>query len=275
MTFYYLPWYTEVHEANIRYIPFQGWFASPNEVLIANGWPPRQPRDSQHPMASLALRRLQAFQAPRTVPLQAPALFHTLPLPSIPEEEDTTQPTPTPPDIPLPSALPKRRSTFVVKLPIRAFDPNEAEDKFHSIKGVFGSLYNHLWSCDPTCSVLPCFPPEPKTTRYTQPVMGPTSPIDTYPTSLETLQQYLQDLDPSPTGSGTTCRIHLAHSLPFFELLSKLNGPDKSKNQTYSFSKEWKQDIARHISFYCYFRSHGIRKGHASKARAFSHDPTA
>ena len=229
-------------------MPFLANLPWPKEVLEGNLPIQGQPQ----PLKPL----LSAFQAhPRLQPLQLPVSSHTLPRPPWlsphfrpiqPEDEVTTQSNPLQPEIPLPSTLPKHRSTFVVKIPkVQPFDPTNCEDKAHSISGAFGSLCCYLFNCDPTCTILQCFPAD-ASRRYTLPVIGPLSPLQDFPTSLEQLQGHLLDMDPSPKGSSAHCRVHLAYSLPTFEFLAKLN--DKGRCSPYVFIKEWKQSMARHIA---------------------------
>ena len=232
-------------------MPFLANLPWPKEVLEANS----QATVSFFELPKWPMKIISAFHAPGPKLLQPITPSHTLPRPPWlspyfrpiqPEDEVTTQSKPFQPEIPLLSTLPQYRSTFVVKIPkVQPFDPTDSEDKAHSISGVLGSLYCHLWNCDPTCTILQGFPPNSTSTRFTLPVLGPLSPTSDFPTSLEHLQGYLLDLDPPPRGSSAYCRVHLAYSLPTFELLSKLNGKDMVPHV---FVKGWKQNIARHIA---------------------------
>jgi hypothetical protein len=148
-----------------------------------------------------------------------------------PSQPTTTLPKPTC-NPPTPRHLPYLSNFEVWLPPLLPFDPTSTECKLHSMRSAFGSLYCHLWNCDPTARIG-----RPADSWY-QPI-GPESTLQAYPNNLNRVGFYLEGLKPHPDGSHTQCFITIQHSLKPTLFLERLNGPDRFEKRHYMVRRLW------------------------------------
>ena len=145
--------------------------------------------------------------------------------------------------LPYPSSPPTKplpyMSKFTLCLPGLHFQRRDYKDKVFSMRQAFGSFYLHLFSCDPSSTILP-HPkkgkPKLKTlykATYPQ-FFGPYTPLTDYPTTAKGITNFLHQFNPPSNGNPASCTVWINHSVTPQALQHLLTRLDKHQHKPYS-----------------------------------------
>jgi hypothetical protein len=113
-------------------------------------------------------------------------------------------------------------------------------------------LYSHLWSCDPTSTIIPNLHHCSQSTQSTIPPLGAAATLKDYPTSKDRIKRYLRNLSFTFTNAHCTethCFIVIDHTVEPTQFLTLINGLDKYQHRPYSFVKKQKRNQKYNTSF--------------------------
>jgi hypothetical protein len=216
---------------------------------------PLQMGHKEIPLVSSEAPPLLGHKKAPPVPSEAPPILRHKKKPKRwkrrkPKDPNTNPPTTQPP-LPLPisnhSRLPYQ-TRFWATLPLIPFYQKNQGERLFSLRHGFGSLYSHLWSCDPTSTIIPNLNQCSQSTQATIPPLGAAATLKDYPTSIDRIQRYIRNLQFTFTNeqcTATHCLIVIDHTVELTELLTLINGLDKYQHRPYSFVKQHKRTHSR------------------------------